>query len=74
MSSLKQLVWPLLLIVFSGVSLGVYYFFRAPVRSLERYESDFAFRCGVLVLILIGIIWSVCIVHPKRKDAFTTKR
>jgi len=74
MSRLKQLVWPLLLIVFSGVSLGVYGCFTTLKWCLDHLTFDYLFRYGVLVLILIGIIWSVCIVHPKRKDAFTTKR
>lgn len=74
MRRLRQLIWPALLILLSFCSLGVYWHFAEPRWCLDHLAFDYLFRYGLLIVILIGIIWSVCIIHPKRKDAFTTKR
>lgn len=74
MSRLKQLVLPFLVMGVSLLSLTLYD--RLVPRSwwMNHLMFDYLIWRGVLILIFGCVVWAVCIVHPKRKDAFQTKR
>lgn len=74
MSRLKQLLSPLLVAGVSLASLTFYDRFVPLSWSMDHLMSDYLIWRGVLILILGCVVWAVCIVHPKRKDAFQTKR